>query len=127
MSHNETLTPIQQRAIIALMESRNIKVAAQRVRVGRSTLQRWLKEPAFQKALSESESEVIGNASRSLLAGMEIAITELYRIMTNPNPDSENTKRKACNDWLGFLLKFREYSNYEERISNLERVLNNKQ
>jgi len=114
------LSTIQRKMIACLLTSRNDGIACQRARVGRSTLLRWKKEPAFIEALSEAEHDLINDASRSLLAGQEIAKDVLFKIMTSEMPDSMNTQRKAVMDWHNLLFRFRELGDIEERLQRLE-------
>jgi hypothetical protein len=49
------LTPRQEQAIQALLTGANVKEAAQYVQVGRTTLYRWLQEPAFRTAYQAAQ------------------------------------------------------------------------
>lgn len=117
MANNGELTARQKRMITALLTSENIGTACESVKVGRSTLARWLKDPIFNQELTNAESEAIKQASRELLAGQVEALATIREIMASGQPA---TRLKAANDWLTLLFKFRESSSLEERIKALE-------
>jgi len=125
MNQSETLSPVQRRAIRALLECRNITTASKKSKVGRSTLQRWMRSDVFMSELRTAETELLDNLSRSLLAGCETALTVLYRVMVDGETD--NTKRKACNDWISKTVQLRENYLLEDRLTKLEVLQNERE
>lgn len=121
MERNGTLTPIQIRAIKALLESRNITIACKRLHVGRTTIYRWLEEPIFRDALQKAESEAIEGVSRALLAGSEIAVITLEKMMLGAEFDS--VKVRSAVSWLELLMRYRDYSVLSKRLEEIENGL----
>jgi hypothetical protein len=64
------LSTSQRKAIAALLTARDISSAADLAGVGRRTLYRWLKQPAFRRELHEAEQAAI-TAAAGRLAGMQ--------------------------------------------------------
>ncbi len=54
------LTPVQERAIIALLNEQTITGAAAAAEVGQRTLYRWLRQPEFSRAYREARREAFG-------------------------------------------------------------------
>lgn len=118
MKQKETLSPIQIRAIRALLECRNVKVAAKNIGIGRSTLQRWMQSEVFLAALRAAETELIDSTSRSWLAGVESAMTVMYEVMTQG--DENSIRLKAAIAWVDNAVKWRELNDLELRVKALE-------
>lgn len=118
MVQNETLSIKQQKAVRVLIESRNITVACKRLHIGRATIYRWLQEPLFLQELQKAESVLLDEVSRSLLAGAETMLEILYQIAIEG--DETNVRRNAANDWLNLVLKVRDFSVWDRRITAIE-------
>lgn len=108
-----------------LIESRNISIACKRLHIGRSTVYRWLQEPAFIEALRQAESVLLDEVSRSLLAGAETMLEVLYQVAVEG--DETSVRRNAANDWLNLVLKVRDFSVWDRRITELEEIVRNGQ
>ncbi len=74
------LSPKQLRALEALLTSGNVAQAARAAEVTRDTLYRWMKEPAFAKALRESEGIALDALTRSLRGLGDKAVTALAAV-----------------------------------------------
>ena len=122
MANNGELTARQKRMIAALLTSENIGTACESVKVGRSTLARWLKDPTFNQELTNAETETIKQASRELLAGKTDALETIRLLMQSGR--SESIRLRAANDWMSLLFKIREMATLEERITKLEKRIN---
>lgn len=118
MANNGELTARQKRMIAALLTSENIGTACESVKVGRSTLARWLKDPTFSQELTNAETETIKQASRELLSGQAEALATIREMMQLGVSDS--IRLRAANDWMNLLFKIREMATLEERITKLE-------
>jgi hypothetical protein len=116
------LTPRQRRAIAALLASRDVKAAAAAASVGERTLYRWLaQDPQFRAALTQAETELIGESTRRLIAGQALALDTLEGLMAGAQRDSD--RRLAAAAWLDFVLRWRELTNVEQRLAELERIV----
>lgn len=112
------VTPVQRRAVEALLTAPSIKAAAEVAGVQRKTLHRWLKDPAFTAALKEAESAAIASLSRRLAMLGEQAALALDDAL-QPGEDMKNRLR-ACEIVIGNLLKLKELIDFEQRLQDLE-------
>lgn len=118
----DRLSTRQRRAIAALLSEPDAKAAAKVSKVGYRTLIRWLADnPDFRQALTQAESELIGEAGRRLLSGQRLALDTLEGLITDALRDGD--RRQAAIAWLEFTLRFREIRNLEERLTELERLV----
>jgi hypothetical protein len=127
MSKQETtensITAKQTKAIAALLTSRTIGEAAKSAGVAERTLYTWLKHADFRKALREAQSELLDNAARRLASGQTAALDTLERLIHSAR--HESTKLTACVQWLNLFLRFNEVKNIDERLTELERTVQN--
>jgi phage terminase small subunit len=120
MTQNDTITPRQERVIRALVESRNITVASKKAGVGRKTIYRWLKQPAFLAALNDARALVMELTTTSLLAGVETALEVMYQVMVEG--DETNIRRNAASDWLEKAMRYYTTNNLDKRMRAIEEV-----
>lgn len=119
------LTARQRRAIAALLASPDTKEAAAAAGIGARTLYRWLSEDAgFRAALTQAESDLIGDSTRRLVGGQQAALDALEDLIAGATKDSD--RRLAAVAWLDFVLRWRELQNVELRLSALEAAINGK-
>lgn len=116
------LTTRQQKAIAALLTSRDAKAAAAAAHIGYRTLCRWLTEPAFKAALMQSEGEAIDTATRRLLGLQDAAIDTFDTILTDEKA-ALAIKLRAAQAILDYLLRLRELRNIEQRLVELEKAV----
>lgn len=77
---NDELTPKQERALLALLESGEIKKAAEQAEVGEATLHRWLALPAFVERYREARAALVEAALARLENCADVAINTLRAI-----------------------------------------------
>ena len=118
------LTAKQSRAIGFLLTSRTIGEAAKAAGVSERTLYSWLGMPAFRDALRSAEKQAVENATRRLMAGQGKALDALEALITKGR--NEGVRRAAAMDWLGMLLKFRDLTDIDQRLTALEQAQNGK-
>jgi predicted transcriptional regulator len=123
MAKNGNLTKNQARAVAALMTTRTIEQAAQRVGIGRRTLDRWLKEDThFQAALVAAEGQAIDAASRRLVHLADQAISVILHTMAE-KATTPGVRLRAAETVLAYTLKMRELASLERRVVAIERRL----
>jgi len=122
---NENLSIRQKKLIQALIEYRTPGEALENTGIAVSTYYRWMSEPVFIQALREQESKGMDEASRRLLAGRESLIDTVEGIMTSG--ETEAVKLRACQIYADLLFKFRDQASIEERLTELERIVNDQQ
>jgi hypothetical protein len=125
MSQNLTpkrLSPRQQRAVVALLTTGEVKAAAADVGVTRETLHRWLREPLFLGAVRQAEAEALDELSRLLVRLGRTAVGTIARAMSDPATPAA-TKVRAADVALSRLLQLRELAQLEARVQALEQAV----
>jgi transposase-like protein len=120
------LTPKQKQAIDALLVTPELGVVAQKIGVNRSTLYRWLHQPAFVHALRAAEADAVEELSRLLVRLGRTAISTLAKAMTDPATPA-TTKVRAADATLSRLLQLRELASLEQRLTALEQAAGREQ
>jgi phage terminase small subunit len=113
------LTTKQARAIAVLLSCRTTAEAAERAKVGKRTLDRWLTDPVFKSALASAEGDLIDAAARRLLYAQEAAIETLAAIMTTSS-NAAGVRVRAAQIIIESALKLRELRSFEQRLQALE-------
>ena len=116
-----TLTPRQRRGITAMLSCPTIKAAADEARVNPKTLTRWLAQPEFIAELKAAQAGIIDRASGRLIQGLELALDTLADLMQSA--ESESVKRSAASEWLSLCFAFREQTDIDRRLTELEKKL----
>ncbi|MGD0228789.1 MAG: hypothetical protein ABSC19_00335 [Syntrophorhabdales bacterium] len=116
-----SLTPRQERAILAVLESRTIEEACRKAGITKSLYYRWLRErPVFAAALKSRQEAVSNEALERLQGSVAAAVDVLVRLLDS---DRESIRRSVANDVISRFLKTRELGELEERLTNLERLI----
>ena len=123
MSENVRISRNQRRALAALLSHKSIIDAAAACNLSDKTMQRYLGDPLFKQALAQTESDLIDQAGRRLLAGQDQALDTLDRMTIQAAKDSD--RRLASVAWMDLVLKWRELRNVEQRLSDLEKAVYN--
>lgn len=116
------VTPVQARAIVALMTERDVKAAAKAVGCGERTIYRWLTEPAFQAALKQAQAAATDAAIRRLADATGTAVDVLKHVMGDAAA-SPNARIRAADVVLGRLMDLRQLSEFEARLTAIEQEL----
>ena len=116
---NAFISGKQQRAILALLSTKNVAEAAARAKVGKRTLWRWLGDPMFRASLAGAEADMLDAATRRLLQLQEGAIETVQAIMQDGEANA-SVRLRAAQAVLDYLLKLRELRNVEQRLTALE-------
>lgn len=118
------LTSKQKAAIAALLEGQTQGGAARAAGVARQTLGKWLNNPDFAQALREGSDGAIRAASARLAALTEAAVDSIEASMTQPTTPGASLRLRAADALLSHALRIREHADILERLSELERRLN---
>lgn len=120
-THGSDLTSRQQRAIAALLASKNVSEAAHAAGVGERTLYRWLAEDdAFRAGLNRVEGQMLDTAARRLLSLQEQAVGTLEYLLIQA--ESESVRLRAAQVAIETSLKLRELRDVERRLTALEQM-----
>jgi hypothetical protein len=124
MGKDGTLTPSQTRAVGALLAERTVPAAAAAANVPVRTLYRWLSDdPAFAAALKVAEGELLNNAVRRLLAMQSSALDALQAVIDDAATPPA-VRVSAARVIVDSLLRVREAVTFENRLAQLEGMLN---
>jgi hypothetical protein len=121
------LTTKQAAAIAALLEGNTKTAAATAAGVTMRTLQRWLNEPAFTAELRAGSDGAIRAAVARLSAAADASIEAIENVRDTPTTPGAAVKLRAADALLNHALRIREHADILERLSELERRLNENQ
>lgn len=115
------LRPRQRAGLLALVQHRTIAAAARATDIPDRTLRRWLRDDAaFRDALAAAESEALEAAERGLVGLATHAVGAVERALGDA---STAVQLRAADMALNYLLRLREATVLEARLSALERKL----
>ena len=126
MSENETekkFSPAQRVTVEKLLTCGDVSAAASAAGVARSSVYRWMREPAFVAELRSAEAMAVDSLSRSLAGLGHLAASALRDALTDPKM---SIRLRASEVIIGNLLKLRELVSLESRIAELEEKSNGK-
>ena len=104
-------------AIAALLSEPTIAEAAQKAGISKSTLLRWLQEPAFKARYRAARRSVVEGAIGRLQQAATLAVDALTRNLTCGTPAVEVGAAKAM---LDYAIKAVELVDLAERVEQLE-------
>jgi len=114
------LTARQEKLLSILAGNPNIQAAAKAAGIGRSTVHRWLKEPAFREELTRRRNMALTEAMNSVQAYTAQAVEELVKLLGSSN---EWIRRQVCMDVLNCSHKIREVEQIEQRLDAIEKAM----
>lgn len=117
------LKPNQNRALSVLLATGNITRAAEVANVHRRTVDRWLKEPTFQKILAEAEATALEALARSMAFNAGKAAACLLGVIEDPEA-TRAEKIKAARYYLASLPQARLLGRIESTLLKLMRQQN---
>jgi len=110
-----------EHAVAALLTARNQEEAAQSVGISLKTLQRWQKEPEFERALCDARMSAFRQSMARLQQASVPAVTTLLRLMVDGG--SPATVKARCAYYiLDQTRKGIETEDLEKRVAELERA-----
>jgi hypothetical protein len=116
------LSTRQRQSLAALVTSPSICAAADRVNLSERTLRRYLRDPLFLAELSTLESQLLGAASRSLLAELENTLSVLVTIRDDQTAGA-GSRLRSCQLLIDSLLSLRSLAVLENRLNSIEEVI----
>lgn len=109
--------PKQEQAIAALLASPSIPAAAKQIGVDESTLDNWLKEPAFNAAYRTARRQVVEQAIAVLQRASVAAVGALVGLLKS---EDEGVKLRAAVRILDRAVSGMETLDFESRLAALE-------
>src|SRR5437762_364452 len=95
IGHGSKFSRKKEAAIAALLTQRSIEEAARTAGIGKQTLKRWLKMPAFQAAFLEARRAVYSQSNARLQQASSAAVATLCKIMVDPSAPASARVRAA--------------------------------
>lgn len=114
------LTPRQKRFLPILLASRNHTEACEAGQIGRDTLYRWLKNPAFTAELNRQRDELAAQGFTLLSQNVAKAVEVLVELL---DAKDGHLKRLAAVSLLSQHARFRELDELTQRIEAVEERL----
>jgi transposase-like protein len=108
ITQDEKLTSRQKMLLQIHLEEPDIRKAAKQAGIGRTTLYRWLKQPAFTNALNRQRHEVYTDAISVIRISATKAIEVLNGLLDS---EDEQMRRQVSNDILTHTLRIHAISN----------------
>jgi hypothetical protein len=118
----DNLTPIQERAIVALLSNSTIKRAAKSVGVDDATLWRWLQDKDFHNAYRTARRESVSQAIARLQQASSEAVNTLREIVKDKQQPAP-ARVGAAKAILEFSIKAVELEDLEQRVCELEAAM----
>ena len=119
--HGEKEARTRERAIAALLTTARLEDAARECGVSKSTLCRWLQEPAFQNEFRAARSRVLEATVSRLQGAAGPAVEALVRNLTcrgKPSIEIQASRATLDNHW-----KSLELGELEEGVRQLEAAI----
>lgn len=121
MSKNVILTYRQEKAIMLLLKNKKMEEVAQELGISTKTLYRWLKQDAFKERFAEVRQELFNEALNSLKTLTKQAIDTLDDILRNGT--KETSRVTASKTVLELALRLKEVEELEQRVEELEKIV----
>jgi transposase len=119
--HGEKLSRQKEKAVIALLNEKSAKDAAEKVGISESTLYRWQQIPEFDDLYRSMKAQVVANATARLRNAMSLAVTTLEEVMTTKGPAM--AKVIAAKTVLELGLDAVKTEEIQERMNELEALM----
>jgi hypothetical protein len=116
------LTPIQERAIVALLANSTIKRAAKSIGVDETTLWRWLQDKDFHTAYRTARRESVSQAIARLQQVSTEAVNTLREVMRDKTAKGSE-RVSAAKAIIEFSIKAVEIEDLAQRVEELESVM----
>ena len=121
-TENGKISPRQKKTIEALITCRTAAEALEQAGISKTTYYRWMNDPDFVLHLREAEALGLDEATRYLDTGRYNALETIEGLMATSESDA--IRLRAAQIYLDVSVKFRETASIEQRITELERIMN---
>jgi len=118
--HGDKESRMRDRAIAAILTTASLDAAATVCGVSKSTLNRWLREPAFAEALRQAGRQVLDEALAQLQALARPAVDALKRNLRCRRP---GTEVQAARTVLEHATRSVELFELADRVEALEQAI----
>ncbi len=115
-----SLNSRQLKAIPILIGCDTVEGAAKEAGISKNTIYTWMQQEEFSKAVAEARKKLFDKAMHKLMNVSMKAVITLEKLL---NAESEAVRRAAANDILGHILKYRELTEFEDRLETVEKIV----
>lgn len=122
MSANVSLTPKQERLIVALLTPHPIKEAARIVGISEKTAHQWLKNATFQEAFKAAQRQMFDQALSGLMQRIEKAIETLDHHMNDAETPA-NTQVRSAHIILSQAINVGKIKELEQQVEELREMV----
>ena len=116
------LTPVQERAIVALLSHSTIKSAAKAIGIDDATLWRWLQDKEFHTAYMSFRRESVRQSIARLQQFSTEAVSTLRTIMKDKTAPA-SARVVAAKSIIDYSLKAVELEDLADRVAQLESAM----
>jgi transposase len=110
----------QLKVIPILIGSDTVEGAAEKIGISKNTIYTWMEQKEFKQAVSEARNKLFDEAINKLTNSCMKAVLTLEKLL---DAQSESVRRNAANDILGHVLKYRELTEFEDRLETVEKIV----
>lgn len=121
-SKNQNLTHRQLQVIPHILASPTYEEAARRAQISSKQIHEWLQDPLFRKELSRRRTETYSQALSTIQISSIKAVETLTSLLNDQDP---KVRLNAADKILTHALKGGEYLDFEERLCEMERYIDN--
>ena len=114
------LTPKQEKALLAIIETGTIEGAAVKVGISRASIYNWLKEEPFKVRLDRERKIIFDEAVGLIKVASKRSAAVIVDLLSHKDP---TTRRLAAKDLLSFAIKAVELGDVEDRLDRIEKAL----
>ena len=114
------ITDRQLKAIPHIVACPTYTEGCKKANINKTTLYKWLKEPAFKAELDRQRDEVAAEAFGVLSQGLTRAVETLVGLLNNKD---DRLKRLVCNDIIEHILQHKEDKDLDRRLTEIEKLL----
>jgi hypothetical protein len=108
-----------EKAIAALLTKPTLAAAARECGLSRRTLQRWIRDPEFQRAYRQAKAELLHGATSRLIANA-VQASEVLRTVFMSKKATAGSRVTAAVSTLRLALDSYQLEELEERLHRLE-------
>lgn len=117
------LSDNQLKAIPLILSARSITEGVERAGISRSTFYDWMQDQTFKAEFERQRRIIVDEGLHNLKLSISEAVDTLLKLL---KAESEGVRLRAATSILEHISKFMETEELEQRISEIERRLNEK-
>jgi HAMP domain-containing protein len=120
--NTQDLTIKQEKAIAALLTEDTVQLAAEKAGVGETTIYRWMKEEAFDKAFKAARKNALSQTISRLQQTTSNAVNTLRSVMENEEAPA-SSRVTAAKTVLEMAFKAYELEDLAAKVEEMEQYL----